>query len=257
MRRREAAPELVPYAPEDRRMDVKHGKRDGRKQIPTYTDLVDLADGSARVTTPYQEQLINAGLVRINEEYDRFLQRTEAARHRLARLQGQLPADEEAVRRARDEVTTAGAAITATELLPRNHQELAITDEAVLRSRRELMRERRIAAAQAAHESRIAAVDGCRREIKEVCGRIDHEFATAQAAGRRLGDYFVQRIASYWDSLAQAHPEGRHLASRVPAIIFSPPRWVDATCEDGVITLPPSDDLSTEDTTTAPEAMPV
>ncbi|WP_117213943.1 hypothetical protein [Allorhizocola rhizosphaerae] len=254
-RRQDADGDSLPYVPEDRRSDTRHGRQDGRKQIPTYTDLFDLTDESARVSTPYQEQLVSCGLVRINEEYEAFVHRTTGLRQQLARSREQLEGAEQAVARARDDLAAAGAQITDTEMLPRNHQELALTDEILLRSRREMMRERRIAAAHAEHERRIQVADRCRQEIKETCARIDHEFAAAQAAGRRIGDYYVLRIATYWDALVQKHPEGRHLASRLPAILSSLPPWVDGTCVDGVITLPPPLEPSYQDNN-HPEAMP-
>ena len=236
--RRAATAEQLPYVAEDRQADIKNGRRDGRKQIPTYTDLVALDDNAARITTPYQEQLIHAGLVRIGEEYEHFLARTAAQRDQLVRLRGQLTEAEQAVGRGLADVAAANAPLTADELLPRNHQEREL-DEQALRSRRTIMRERRIAAADELQRHRLELVDQRRREIDEMCGRIDREFAAAQAAGRRLGDYYVLRIATYWDALALAHPEGRHLAPRVPSIIATLPPWVDATCACGVVTLPP------------------
>lgn len=238
-RPRATAEETLPYSPQDRKTDIKHGRRDGRKQIPTYRTLVALVENAERITTPYQEQLINSCLVRVDEEYESFLRRVARWRHQLSELGGQLAADEEAARRAAEQVVAAQAELTEAELLPRNPQELALGDETALWARRETMRQRRIAAARDAHELLLTTIDTRRREMTELRGRIDHEFTVAQAAARRLGDYFVLRVAAYWDALAQSHPEGRHLASLVPVVVPKLPAWVDATRQDGIITGPP------------------
>lgn len=233
-----AGPEQIKYRRADRRADRKNGKRDGRKQIPAYTGLIDLLENAERITTPYQEQLSSLGLYQINDEYRSFLERTSLLQRNLVRLRSLLVTDGEARARAEAGLVSASAELTAEELLPRNPQEIALAGSVALRARRMTMRERRIEAANGVLQQCIEAVQTRRQEIDEVAGRIDHEFALAQALSRRLGDYFVLRIATYWDWLAQAHPEGRHLASLVPIITPAMPAWVDGTCQGGVVTLP-------------------
>ncbi|MGI5247117.1 hypothetical protein [Dactylosporangium sp. CA-139066] len=239
MSRNDALPEALPYMTGDRRADSRAGRRDGRKQIPAYTGLVELIENEARITTPYQEQLSSTGRYQITEEFRRFLRRTESLQHQLSRLHGDLAAAQRAVARARDDLAAASAELTQDELLPRNPQEIPLAGTVALHSRRVAMRERRIAEASEELERRIGAAEGCQRHIDEVGGRIDHEFAVAQALGQRIGDYYVLRIATYWDALVKAHPEGRHLASLLPAVTPNLPAWVDGTCRGGVITLPP------------------
>lgn len=247
-RNQPVAGDSIAYARQDRKADIRHGRRDGRKRIPAYSGVLELIDQAARITTPYQEQLSHTGLYRINEEFRAFLRRTGEHRQHLSRLRPQLVADKQALRRGEEQLAAARAELTEAELLPRNPQELTVIDTTALRGRRMAMRERRIAAAREEHDRRIATVDGRTLQINEVCGQIDHEFALAQARGRRLGDYYVLRIATYWYALTQTHPEGRHLASLVPLLTPTLPSWIAAKCACGVITLP----LSAESPPTEP-----
>ena len=219
----------------DRLADRKRGSRDGRSRIPTLSDL--LVEDAVRVTTPYQQQLSSVGRHEIAEEFQRFLHRTEDLQHQLSRLRGDLAATHQAVVQARDAVAAASAELTKDELLPRNPQESQAGTGAV-RMRRVAMRERRIANANDELERLIREADNRQRHIDEISGRIDREFAVSQARGRRLGDYFMLRIATYWEALVRKHPDGRHLALLLPTITPSLPTWLDGTCHGGVVTLP-------------------
>ncbi|RSM64706.1 hypothetical protein DMB66_18845 [Actinoplanes sp. ATCC 53533] len=232
------APEPIPYAPRDRKTDTRRGRRDGRKRIPSFTTLTEQLEAQARVSTPYQEELSHAGMYRINEQHRRFLTRITETRDEIARLRGALDTDLEMIERARTALTEKQAELTESELQPRNYQELPLTGTPVLHGRRAAMRDQRIAAARAELARCEAAADGRRQAITTATARIDHEFALVQAGARRLADYYVLRIASYWDAVVQTHPDGRNLSTALPIVSLTLPSWVDATCQDGVITLP-------------------
>jgi len=243
MRRRtstaENSPEPIPYLSGDRKTDTRRGRRDGRKRIPSFTTLTELLEVAARVSTPYQEELSHAGRYRINEQHRHFLTRTTEVRDQIARMRGALATDLELIERARADLAEAQAELTEAELLPRNPQEIPIAGTPALHGRRAARREQRIAAAREELVLRQAAADGRRQAIGTANAGIDHQFALAQARARRLADYYVLRIASYWDAVVQTHPEGRNLSSALPIVSLMLPRWVDATCQDGIVTLAP------------------
>ncbi|MCU7728860.1 hypothetical protein ODJ79_34545 [Actinoplanes sp. KI2] len=231
-------PEPIPYATRDRKTDTRRGRRDGRKRIPPFTTLTEQLEAEARISTPYQDELSHAGRYRINEQHRLFLDRITEIRDEIARLRGALDTDLELIEQARADLAAKQAELTESELQPRNYQELPLAGTPVLHGRRAAMREQRIAAARAELARCEAAARGRRQAITTATARIDQEFALAQARARRLADYYVLRIASYWDAVVQTHPEGRNLSTALPVVSLALPRWVDATCQDGVITLP-------------------
>jgi hypothetical protein len=234
----EKALRTIPYLPADRRTDARRGRRDGRKRIPSFTTLTEQLAAGARTSTPYQDELTREVLVRINDEHGMFLARMTVVQDRIARARAALEAGLELIERGREALIEARADLTEEELLPRSPQELALAGTPALHGRRAAMRDKRIAAAQAELDRRQAAVDACRQEISAAYAHIDHDFARTQARARRLADYYVLRIVSYWDAVVQTHPEGRNLSSALPPASLQPPAWVDATCQDGVITEP-------------------
>ncbi|MEV6343257.1 hypothetical protein [Actinoplanes sp. NPDC051851] len=246
-RRRRPEPEdgtgPIAYGPADRRADARHGRRDGRRRIPSLTTVADLAEAEARLSTPYQEELGHTGTYRLSELYQDFLLRTSDLRDQVARLRAALTTDLELIERGREALSEARAEVTESELLPRNPQELPLAGTPELAGRRESMRRQRIATAEEELTRRRSAADGRREAITAALARIDHEFALAQARARRLADYYVLRIASYWDAVVQTHPDGRNLSSALPPVSLTTPAWVDGTCRDGVVTLSSAEEV--------------
>ncbi|GIE35192.1 hypothetical protein Ait01nite_082370 [Actinoplanes italicus] len=230
--------ELIAYRPEDRRADTRHGQRDGRKRIPSFTTLAEQAEAAARISTPYQDELTHTGAYEISEQYGLFVDRANGLRDQVARLRAALVTDLESIERGREALTAAEAPLTEDELQPRSPHELPIAGTPALHGRRATMREQRIAAARQELDRRRSAADERRQAISAANARIDQEFAQTQARARRLADYYVLRIAAYWDAVVQTHPDGRSLSSLLPAVSLRLPPWVDGTCQDGVITVP-------------------
>jgi hypothetical protein len=236
--RPENGAEPIAYRPEDRRADTRHGRRDGRKRIPSFTTLTDRVEAEARISTPHQDELSHTGTYRINEQYRLFLDRTTGLRHQVAGLSAALVIDLELIERGRAALTAAEAPLTEDELQPRSPHELPIAGTPALYGRRATMREQRITDARGELDRRQGVADQRRQEISAANSRIDQEFALAQARARRLADYYVLRIASYWDAVVQTHPDGRSLSSVLPAVSLPMPAWVDGACRDGVVTVP-------------------
>jgi hypothetical protein len=200
----------------DRLADRRRGWQDGHRRIPDFGSLAERASDATRTVTPYQAQLISAAMHQIAEEYLRFQQYTQDLQRQLNRLHADLAYAQQAVDLAHDEVAAASADLTVDEVLPRTPQEVLPADASVLRRRREVMRERRIA---------------------EISDRIDRQFLIAQARTRRIADYLMLRLATYWEAVVKSHPEGRQIAL-LPVSSPSLPAWMDGTCRGGVLTLP-------------------
>jgi hypothetical protein len=217
------------YPADDRKADVRKGRRDGRRQLPTYSEIVELLNADAEVTTPYQKVLISSGRHQIGEEYKAFLRAVDGYLLRRASLRADLVTAQHDEQRARDALVVARAELTDAELQPRSPHELAMGGQQ-LRGRRAAMREHRIALAEQALAMRTAAVESRKKEIEETSEMIDKLFAHAQANARKLADYSVLRIATYWDALVQTHSEGRNIAPMLPPVTFPLPAWVEAMC---------------------------
>lgn len=224
-----------PYS--DRKADIRNGRRDGRKHLPTYSEVVELVNADAEVSTPYQQVLISSGRRQINEEYKAFLRAVDEHLSRRVALLSDLGTAQRQEQSARDALVVARAELTEAELWPRSPHELAMA-AAELRGRRAAQREQRIAKAEQELARETAVVEGHQKEIKKTSEMIDKLFARAQANGRKIADYSVLRIATYWDALVQTHPEGRNLASLLPPATFPLPAWVEAMCWVGDVAPP-------------------
>lgn len=229
MKERRQTSSAPAYPKNDRKTDVRNGRRDGRKQLPAYGEVVELVNTGTEVSTPYQKMLISLGRHRIHDEYEAFLRGVDGYLSRRADLISGLGALQRQERNARNALTVAREELTDAELRPRSPHELAMNTPE-LHGRRATMREHRIARADRNLARRTAAVDDRQKEIREISGTIDKSFANAQENGRKLADYFVLRIATYWDALVQTHPEGRNLASLLRPATFPLPDWVEAMC---------------------------
>lgn len=222
--------EPIPYRWRERRKDMRHGRRDGRRKIPAYSNLIEHIDDATRITAPYPEKLARVGQYHMNGEYIAFQRRTEQWRRQMATARVRLVAAQEAIERGITELEAAEAGLTEAELLPRSPQERT-ADSVIVLSRRSAMRERRIAEAQARQAERIKLADALNRQVAEAGEEIDREFSIAQARVRRLGDYFAVREATYWQGVALSHPEGRQLALLLPYISSIVPPWARPATE--------------------------
>lgn len=230
MSRAPDGPAPIPYRWRDRRADMRRGRRDGRRKIPAYSNLLDHISDATKITAPYPEKLARIGQYHMNGEYIAYQRRTEPCRRQTATARARLIAVQEAIERGITEIRAAEAELTEAEMLPRSPQEQA-ADTVVVLSRRTAMREKRIAEAQARQAERIALVDTLNRQIAEAAEEIDREFSIAQARVRRLGDYFAVRETTYWQGVALSHPEGRQLALLLPYISSIVPPWARPTAE--------------------------
>jgi hypothetical protein len=221
-------PEPIPYRWRDRRTDMRRGRRDGRRKIPAYSNLLDHINAATKITAPYPEKLARIGQYHMNGEYIAYQRRAEPWRRQTATARVRLAAVLAAIERGIAEIGAAEAELTKAEMLPRSPQERT-ADSVVVLSRRTAMREKRIAEAQARQAERIELVDTLNRQIAEAAEEIDREFAIAQARVRRLGDYFAVREATYWQGVALSHPEGRQLALLLPYISSIVPPWARPT----------------------------
>lgn len=238
-RARKSAAQSSPYTKAAKRADVRNGRRDGRKQLPTYSGLLDLVETRQRISAPYQERLVRDGLHEINEQYRIFKQHTHERQEQLAGLRGALAEAERLLERALRKLAEARAEPTELDLQPRNPYELALAGTPGLYSRRAAVRHERVEAALEAVDRQELAVEGLRRQIEEAGDLIDQEFALAQARGRGTADYLLMRVATYWDAVVQTHREGRNLAAVLPPVAMTPPDWFSATCVGGVVSPAP------------------
>ena len=219
----------IDYTAHDRRADNGRGRLDGRKRVPTYTRLAALIDEVGWFTTPYTEALWALGHDLMQAKLLARKHRVAPKRQRLAGLREHLVAAEQKIESALAAVE-AEVELTPAELLPRNPLEVERSAE-FLRSRRTMMRERRIESARDRQAQRIADVDDLRRSIAEACQDLNQDFELAKARARLLADQTSLRVATYWGAVATTHSEGRQLALLLPYIRSVLPSWISASTD--------------------------
>lgn len=230
MRWRRRSTSIPGYPDDDRVADIRNGRRDGRKQLPTYSEVVELVNSNTDVVTPYCRTLITFGLNQIDQEYQSFLRAVDGHLLRRASLRADLVIAAQNDHRAQAGITVAAGELTPTDMEPKSPHEIVMS-ELQLRGRRVAMRDRRIASAEQEAARRTALRENCEKEIKETSEMIDKLFNQAQATARQLACHVQQRIAAYWHALVHTHSEGRNLASILPTTITFPlPAWVEAPC---------------------------
>lgn len=220
----------IDYTAQNRRADLRRGRLDGRKRVPTYTRLAALIDEVGWFTTPYTEELWELGHDLMQAEFLAYTHRVTPKRQRLAGLREQLVAAEQKVESGLAAVEVAAVELTPDELLPRNPLEVKRSAE-FLRSRRTVMRERRIESARDRQAQCIAAVGDLRRSIAEACQDLNQDFELAKARARLLADQTGLRVATYWGAVATTHSEGRQLALLLPYIRSVLPSWISASAD--------------------------
>lgn len=218
--------EIPGYAEKDWKSDVRHGRRDGRKLLPAYGDVLERVQADVSVSTPYHRVLMQAGVHEISERYRSYLDQIDGFHRRVAGLETALTVDEKALLRLQDELAKARAELTESDLAPRSPHEIPLAGTPELRGRRAWARDQRVAAVQRELDRRMTAIDTRRREIVETSAMIDEAFALAKAHGQQVADHYVVRISAYWDALVQKHAEGRNLASILPTITVPSPAWM-------------------------------
>ena len=218
------------YLPGKRRRDARRGRRDGRKQIPTYTSVLDRVERGGPISTGYEDLLKSQGRHEIDELLRGFWHGVDGRSRDLAALRGLRAMDEANLANVEKAMHEARLELSESDLLPRNPTEvgLAKTNPDELRARRASERQRGIAAvgAELRHQREQAAART--RAITEADGLIQVEFVKVQAHARARYDRCLIRISVYWDALVQRHPEGRNLAGIRPPVVFELPDWVRA-----------------------------
>lgn len=218
--------EKARYRRRERFADRWRGRRDGRRRQPAYSDLVELAATDGLVTAQHPENLIWRSVARMEAEKLRFEARTAGDRATLARLREELDAAVVGLDRSTATVALAEAELTEAELRPRNHVELLPENRAVLLTRRDDMRNRRIAAARGDEAAQFAAVNAVTSRIAAVKEQIRSEFVLAQNLARVEGARCAVRVATYWENVVLVHPEGTHLAPLLRFAAQALPSWV-------------------------------
>jgi hypothetical protein len=220
--------DTIPYSRRDQFVDRWRGRRDGRRRIPSYSDLYERVTAGARISTPYLEALSRRGLHEMDREYVAFERRTVGSHNRLTALRKELAVATDRVDRAGRAVTEAEAPLTESELLPRNPTELNRGRAAVL-GRRSAMRDRRIEGARDELAARQSTMDSMASQIATAQEEILREFVIAQAKARQVGEHYALRAATYWEGITLTHPEGRQLAPMLPYLRPVLPAWATAS----------------------------
>lgn len=222
----------APYPRRARRADIRNGRRDGRKHIPSYPATPGPAQEGSGVdfATAYEERLRAQGAHRINSELRAFLEQTDALRRGKSELESLLVQDEITVKDSERLLADARAELSPSDLEARNPHEVDLhrRDPESLRSRRAAERRLRILAAERELERRRAVVADRCRAIAEARGLVEVEFGHARMRGHREAGLCRIRLATYWDAVVQRHPDGRDLATARPPARFDPPTWIDA-----------------------------
>ncbi|MGX7826063.1 hypothetical protein ACTG9Q_13310 [Actinokineospora sp. 24-640] len=218
----------LPYRWRERLRDRHRGRRDGRGRVPMLEHLQEMAEQDGSVTAPYAEQLFQGALLRMESERHAFEQRVHGDRTDLIRMREQLASAVVGLDRDSKAVVEAQAELTQAELRPRNPIELAMENQAVVHSRRDVVRNRRITRARAVEADSYAEVDALNHRIAVTKERITKEFVVAQTRALCVAEHCALRVAAYWENVVISHPEGAHLAPLLRFASQVVPDWVVA-----------------------------
>lgn len=225
------APPQLPYAAKDAKADLRKGHLDGRRRIPSYTQLSERIERDGWFITAYSEELQELGNARIHDELHAYRRQEAPMRQRVAGLQEQLAATIDKIARTQEALSQTATELTPEELIPRNPQESQRGPD-FIRSRRTMMRDRR---AQRARDQLVALngeADDIRRQIAETCERIEQDFERAKVRARMQAARTELRVTTYWRALTETHPEGRQLTVVLPRIHRTLPAWLEASATD-------------------------
>lgn len=215
----------LPYKRWTRYVDRMHGRRSGRHRIPSFTGLMAHVDTGAPITAPYSEKLSAAGLVAMNDERLAFERQVAGTLQTIITMRHELAAAGTRLKRGAADIEKAKQPVTEEELLPRNPTEMTLDPE-MIRNRRNGMRDKRIAAAEAEYERRIRVIDDLNVRIAGAHQVIEREFRAAQIRVFRLAEHYALRAATFWEAVTLTHPEGRQLALLLPRIGRELPPWI-------------------------------
>jgi hypothetical protein len=218
------------HLPRQHRTDARRGRRDGRKQIPTYTSVLERLDRGEPISTGYEDLIKSRGRHKIDELLHAFWHAVDRLSRDLATLKGLRAMDEVNLENAEKAMSEARLELSESDLLPRNPTEvgLARTNPDELRARRAAERQRGIVAVNAELRHQREQVAARARAIAEAEELVQVEFVKVQARARAEHDRCLIRISVYWDALVQRHPEGRNLATTRPSVVLELPEWVRA-----------------------------
>jgi hypothetical protein len=216
----------IPYPAEERKADVRHGRLDGRRRIPSYTQVSDRIAADGWFTTAYSEELQEVGTTRVHHERHAYQRQVEPKRQRVAGLRKRLTAAVADIERTEEALRLTATELTADEMVPCNPQE---TQRGIdfIRSRRRSMRGRQARQARERIEALTGEADDLRRQIAETCEEMEQDFERAKVRGRLQAAQVELRVATYWRALTQTHPEGRQLTVVLPLVRLALPAWLD------------------------------
>ena len=229
----------IPYQAEEKKADLRHGRLDGRRRIPSYTQVSDRITADGGFTTAYSEELQELGLTRVHAELHAYRRQVAPKRQRVAGLRKRLAAAVENIERTEEALRLTATELTPDELVPRNPQESQRGID-FIRSRRKSMRGRQARQARERIEALTDEADDVRRQIAETCEEMEQDFERAKVRGRLQAAQVELRVATYWRALTQTHPEGRQLTVVLPLVQLTLPTWLDEPAPEPTDVVDPS-----------------
>ncbi len=217
--RRPARP--LPYGMAARAVDWWNARSDARAGLPA----VDGVPTARRLTyTPKLERLRHRAAGAIEHELLRLERERAAPARALAAVRQQVPMAETVVAKARSALSDASRPLEETELQERRAGE-SRTDAAVVRKRRQLAHDKRIAdreAALAAAEAELLRLRSAEADLVESIRRSE---LVAAARARRIHEHAWRRISAYWQHLVRRHPNGGVLNAALGVAEPDLPGW--------------------------------
>jgi hypothetical protein len=175
-------------------------------------------------TTPVLQDLLARHGDACERERTRYLDEVEPFTVQLGRLAADLPALQAALAARSAEHTRTAVAPTQEQLTRRLAGEQDLP-EALVRQRRQLEHDRRVAAAQAALDQAEQAVAAVVAQQAQLEARRLHRAEIARSRVLRYGDFIRRQAAIYRRALARRHPDAEALVHQWQTDLFPPPAW--------------------------------
>lgn len=221
----------ITYGRWAQRADRRHGRRDGRKRIPSLGEVNALveSDAPAQLPTPYLQMLFSRARDMMEHERLWFHAASATDRAEQAALLSQAVAARKALEPA-DAVRAKAREQAKVELteadLQARHPAEELRSDVFIRLRREAEREGRIANAEDRYLQILADIQGIEDRLARANAAVHNRLSIARMRALRISAYFAARTATYWEGLVLAHRDGKHLAPLLPHLTPHLPAWV-------------------------------
>ncbi|WP_280465513.1 hypothetical protein [Nocardia brasiliensis] len=198
-----------------------HGRRDGRRGLPSVAPDSDVVDVSP---TPHDRTLIQRRDEVAQRELQRLIERSDSTCQKIAEYCKQIQQTENSLQQRLAELRTAEQPPSEADLRRRGPSEEEFEEE-VIRRRRSAEFGKQLVPLRAAIAELHGLLDTLNIQRAGLEARITNDLRKAQSRGSQYVSFTEILRAKYWRALVRAHQERNRLIAVVPPTAPAP-AWI-------------------------------